>query len=123
LVAHLFGGKVQYVFSDQKKHLGFREVSLRSNPLWGDSCKGALYVSHNEHVVSVPEGFSVSATSPEIPIEGLSHPTSPIWTFQPHPEAGPKFAEQREKKVIAEPSRFRFGQGLVHNFLNFCRSK
>lgn len=123
LVAHLFGGKVQYVFPDQKKHLGFREVALQSNPLWGEACRGALYVSHNEHVVSAPSGFTVSATSPEIPIEGLAHPSMPIWTFQPHPEAGPKFLEQREKRPAADPSQFRFGQELVQRFLNFCGSK
>jgi len=120
-IAHLFGGKVQYVFNDQKKHLGFRKVKLKENRLWGAPREGELYVSHNEHVVSVPPGFLVSAESPEISIEGLCHSDLPIWTFQPHPEAGPKFQEAREDSShLSDPQKFEFGQSLVRAFLNFC---
>jgi GMP synthase-like glutamine amidotransferase len=114
LMAHLFGGKVDFVFPDQKKHLGFREVTLKENPLWGSSRKGELYVSHQEHVVSVPKDFVVTAESESIPIEGLAHASLPIWTFQPHPEKEPKSGDR---------SRFLFGHQLVDHFLHFCAGK
>lgn len=120
-IAHLFGGKVQHVFPDQKKHLGFRKVQLKENPLWGERREGELYVSHNEHVVTVPKDFSVSAESPEIAIEGLAHNHLPIWSFQPHPEAGPKFQEVREDQShLSDPKKFEFGNSLVGAFLRFC---
>jgi len=123
LIAHLHGAKVEYVFPDQKKHLGFRTVSLRKNSLWGEAQEGPLYVSHNEHVTSVPQGFEISLSSPEIPIDGLSHTSLPIWTFQPHPEATPKFLEQRENRPAMEPSQFQFGNHLVDRFLHFCKNR
>lgn len=114
LIAHLFGGKVDFVFPDQKKHLGFREVTLKENPLWGPSCKGELYVSHQEHVVTLPQHFTVTAESEAIPIEGLAHNLLPIWTFQPHPEKEPKSSDR---------SRHLFGHQLVDRFLHFCAGK
>lgn len=122
LISHLHGGKVEYVFPDQKKHLGFREVSLKENILWGNACQGSLYVSHNEHVTSVPKDFKVSATSAEIAIDGLCHNSLPIWSFQPHPEATPKFLETRENRLALEPSQFQFGNQLVDQFLHFCKN-
>jgi GMP synthase-like glutamine amidotransferase len=119
-IAHLFGGKVDYVFPDKKKHLGFRTVSLKSNSLWGEACSGPLYVSHNEQVTKLPEGFDVIASSPEIEMDGLAHRKWPIWTFQPHPEAGPKFLELREKRLAQDPTQFDFGHQLLQQFLHFC---
>ena len=119
-IAHLFGGTVSYVTPEKKKFLGFREVQLKSNPLWGNDCTGPLYVSHNEQVVTVPSGFEVSASSKDIVIDGLSHTALPIWTFQPHPEAGPKFLELREKRLASDPSQFNFGHGLLEKFLALC---
>jgi len=122
-LAHLFGAKVDYVFADKKKHLGFRSVSLKANPLWGEAKQGELYVSHNEQVITVPPDFDVCATSKEIKIDGLSHRSLPIWTFQSHPEAGPKFLELREKRTDTDPKRFEFGHQLVDLFVYFCRKK
>lgn len=122
-IAHHFGGKVEYVFKDQKKHLGFREVVLQKNSLWGASTQGELYVSHNEQVVSVPKDFEISATSQEIKIDGLSHRFLPIWSFQSHPEAGPKFLELRENKTAPDPKRFEFGHRLLDQFFLFCTKK
>lgn len=119
-IAHLFGGTVDYVYPDKKKHLGFRSVSLKSNSLWGEACAGPLYVSHNEHVIKSPSAFDVIATSSEIEIDGLAHRDLPIWTFQPHPEAGPKFLELREKRPTQDPKQFDFGHQLLERFLHFC---
>lgn len=113
-IAHLFGGKVDFVFPDKKKHLGFREVKLKENPLWGSPCKGELYVSHQEHVVNVPTDFIVTAESDSIAIEGLAHTSLPIWTFQPHPEKEPKTEDR---------ARYLFGHQLVDRFLHFCVRK
>jgi len=122
-LAHHFGAKVEYVFENQQKYLGFRKVSLQKNPLWGESKEGDLYVSHNEHVVNVPKDFVVSATSSEVKIDGLSHSSLPIWSFQSHPEAGPKFLELRENRVAPDPKRFEFGHKLIDQFIHFCLRK
>jgi len=120
MIAHHFGGKVQFVFQNKKKVRGFRNVHLNANPLWGAKpLEIPLFVSHNEVVVSCPEPMRIVGTSSEMAIEALAHKKLPIWTFQPHPEATPSFACEEGDLSDEEEKKFRFGHDLMRSFLDF----
>jgi GMP synthase-like glutamine amidotransferase len=56
LLAHMFGGIVGYLWSQEKKK-GTRIVALRKNELWVESKLGPLIYSHQEGVISCPHDF------------------------------------------------------------------
>lgn len=121
MLATMFGGRVDYVFPDKKKHLGFRQVSLtRDAGPWSAGATGPLCVSHRETVVEVPREFEIFATSAEIGPDGLRHTRLPIFTFQPHPEATPEFLQGRGVAPPADGTVFGFGNRLVDAFLDFA---
>jgi GMP synthase-like glutamine amidotransferase len=112
LIAQLFGGAIAYHSPDQHKRVGFETVSLAANPLWGPAREISLYVSHRE-IVTHPGELQSIASRPEMPFDGLAHPTLPIWTLQPHPEATAGFGNG----IAAESTAFADGHALVQRFL------
>jgi GMP synthase (glutamine-hydrolysing) len=120
MLATMFGGRVDYVFPDKKKHVGFRQLTLtRAAGPWAAGMQGPVCVSHRETVVEVPRDFEVFATSAEIATDGLRHTQLPIFTFQPHPEATPEFLQGRNMAPPADGT-LTFGHGLVDTFLAFA---
>ncbi len=120
MLAHLFGGKIDYVFLDRKSHLGTRKITLDPNPLWGTTpLQGHLCVSHCEMVADCGPALKVVGRSPEIAIEALNHPTLPVWSVQGHPEATDCFLKNRgcERSAALD-----FGHRLVDAFLRFATS-
>lgn len=119
MLAYMFGGKVNYRTPEKEKQIGFREVALTQDTLWGNAQKGKMFVSHNEIVTDAPSCMSTIATSSEYKFDGLRHKTLPIWSFQPHPEATNRFAEVRG--VTPEgATAFNFGYSLLKRFLDYC---
>jgi GMP synthase (glutamine-hydrolysing) len=112
-IAHLFGARVEQKWPTEKKQKGFRDVTLKSNRLWGEKKTGPLYVSHNEVVSNCPDGFEVVGTSALVAIEALAHQTLPVWTFQAHPEATPGFTKNESDEKLS------FGHMLVQAFFQF----
>lgn len=121
LIAHLYGGKVGYVFPDQTKLKGFRAVTLHSNRFWSTSETAPLVVSHRETVTTIPPQFQVAASSPLIPSDGLVHETLPIWTFQTHPEATAAFLRHGDIPWSGNPADFAFGHRIVQAFLEYVK--
>lgn len=121
MLAHMFGGKVDYVFPDQKKHVGLRQVSFSSDSLWGNQpLQGLLCVSHNEEVKVVPEAMTVIGKSAEVPVDALRHRTLPVWSFQSHPEAGKDFLAIRGgASGELGDHELEFGYQLIARFLNW----
>jgi len=116
-LAHLFGGRVEFM-PEKKKECGFREIELSANSLWGNrKLKGEVYVSHCEVVTATPPTFEVVGKSALVSIDAMAHRKLPVWGFQAHPEATCEFAA-RHHAVPPENSRFSFGQELVRLFLN-----
>lgn len=121
MIAHAFGGKVEYHQPDRKKHVGFREVKFRATPLCGEG-SGKVFVSHNEHVYELPPGFESFGTSDLVAIDAMKHQTLPVYSFQPHPEAIPKFADQRIPGTSSDLADFKFGHDIVRNFFLLCEA-
>jgi GMP synthase-like glutamine amidotransferase len=124
LIAHLFGAKVDFIFPDKHKHLGFRKVSLKANRLWDSrAIDGELVVSHREQVVDCPAGFEIVGSSPEIKVDALAHCQLPIWSFQSHPESTPSFLKSQGISAPSEPNKLIFGHAIMGDFLKFVSAK
>ena len=54
MLAHMFGGRVEFMYEDRAKLKGLREIQLLENPVW-ISTKAKLVVTHAEAVVALPE--------------------------------------------------------------------
>ncbi len=116
MLAHMFGGRVEWVFDDRHKHKGLRQLTLHTSPLGsGTRC---LPISHAEAVTQLPPGFSVLAESPECAIDGLRHDTLPIYGFQPHPEATEDFLDTHGiERNAASLAALSDGAGILDRFL------
>ncbi len=85
-LACLFGGETSRFsyragFTDiQLAHQGHRHPVLKNFP------KLRLGVTHGDHVVRVPQGFHLLATSDYCDCQALAHDTRPIFSVQAHPE-------------------------------------
>lgn len=123
MLAHMFGGKVKYAFEDQKKHIGTREVSFTAESVLGKAASGHLCVSHNEIVYESPKDMVVVGKSEDIEIDALRHRTLPIWSVQPHPEAGSDFLMIRGDKKALDEKELAFGYELVGAFLKLVEEK
>ncbi len=120
MIAHMFGGKVDYHSPDQKKNTGFRSVELLPSKLWDNkTLKGELFVNHNEIVVQVPDCMKTVIKSNEYENDGLEHKELPIFTFQPHPETTCLRFKCAEEKIAHTP-RLKFGHELIKCFIDFC---
>lgn len=123
MIAAMFGARVAYVTSDQKKCLGFRKVSFDPDPLWGgNATEGELFVSHLEKVVDCPVDMKTIGRSSLIETDAFKHKQLPIWTFQSHPEATPDFLALRGSPA-ASPEQYRFGHSILQAFLDHAAEK
>lgn len=121
LIAHLFNGKVGYLWDKVKKR-GTRAVNVRENKLWGNATSGSLMFSHEEGVVTCPDHFSISATSDDVLIEGLAHNTKPIWTFQCHIEGTLPFAQRGNISNENFAKAYPFGTFFLKKFIQFVEN-
>ena len=116
-LAHLFGGKVDYLWKNSKK-IGIRKVKVLINNLLIEPHEDFLVYSHREGVTKCPNEFNISAMSNMINIEGMVHKNLPIWTFQPHIEASKTFA----KRIGLSSNEFEksksYSRLLLQSFLN-----
>ncbi len=118
LLAHLLGGEVGFLHLDQHKERGLRDVSLESDPLWGNACSGPMMVSHREVVTRLPPGAVLRGSTSLVEVEAFAHVRLPVWGVQAHPEATAAFAANNGIPFDAEPSVLEFGHGLVDAFLD-----
>lgn len=118
MLAHMLGGKVDYVFPDQRKHVGMRDVQVEQTP-WFTAGHGRLVVSHCEMVSVAPPSTRVLAKSPEIAIDGLAHTKLPIWSFQSHPESTASFLASHDIHVSDVAAELSYGHRIVRGFLDY----
>ncbi len=124
MLAYLYGGKIDFLFTDKHKLQGFRETHLQKNPLWkNQKLFGELYVSHREAVTECPKSMQVMGSSSEVAIDGLCHNSLPIWSVQAHPESTPLFLQNMGDPHNVGPQAFDFGKQIIDHFLTLVRTR
>lgn len=85
LMAQQFNGKVERA---EKREYGKADVTFADHSLLtqGLDAKQTVWMSHGDHVVELPEGFRVDASTDHAPIAGFSHPERKFVGVQFHPE-------------------------------------
>lgn len=111
-IAHLMGGKVDYVLESREKQLGFRKMSFL------DGRSGEVFVSHREYVSTPAPGFQEWGRSEAFQHDALKHETLPIWTIQPHPESMPGFIGRMGFDATGCEPRLVWGHSIVQEFLD-----
>lgn len=104
LLAHLYGGLVA---PSPKPEFGPAEVKvvLRDPLFEGVPDTFTAWLSHNDEVVRLPEGFSVLASSKECVYQAVKTKTGPIYGVQFH----------------VEVEHTQYGRQILRNFLGFAR--
>jgi len=121
-LAHLLGGKIDFIYEDRKKLQGKRNIDLKKGEFWGDATSGPVIVSHRETVTSLGPECIITATSDTIAIEGFHHPKKLVWGFQAHPEAGLGFLANQKITIDDPHQNIRFGHALMKSFLDWTAS-
>ncbi|NBD25565.1 glutamine-hydrolyzing GMP synthase [Paenibacillus glycinis] len=104
LIAHQLEGKVERA---GKREYGKAEVDFiaGSELVKGLENRQTVWMSHGDHVVELPSGFRVDASTDHAPIAAMSHPERKLFAVQFHPEV--RHSVQ--------------GNEMIHNFLyNVC---
>jgi GMP synthase (glutamine-hydrolysing) len=104
LITKLRGGRVE---KTGVAEYGGRTVSLsgKSELLAGLPKESACWMSHGDSVVQMPEGFTVTAASPNFPVAAMEDCTAKLYGVQFHPEV----------------QHTEHGQDILKNFLyNIC---
>ncbi len=84
VIAHCFGGKVEKA---REKEYGPRVASVSKHPLFkGLPRQARVWMSHGDHVVSIPKGWRIIAKTPSCPICGIEDAKGKIMGVQFHPE-------------------------------------
>tara|TARA_B100000029_G_scaffold173588_3_gene170205 strand:- start:2696 stop:3370 length:675 start_codon:yes stop_codon:yes gene_type:complete len=116
-IANMFGGTIDYLWDDNEKKRGTRQVKLNSHSILEDSAEGDLIYSHREGVTICPSEFEISISSEMVKIDGITHQSKPIWGVQPHIEATYAFAKRSGVLEDRFHPAFQFGTRILDRFL------
>ncbi|MEM9839475.1 MAG: type 1 glutamine amidotransferase [Pseudomonadota bacterium] len=116
LIARAFGARVEK--ADAGWGVGVHTYEVVGDAPWGEGpSRFACAVSHQDQVLSLPEGFRRVAASAFTPFGALAHETLPVLSFQMHPEFDHDFASAlmdiRSDRIPAE--RAELGQMTLRN--------
>ena len=116
LIGHIYGGKVEPLWSGEKKQ-GERVVHVKKSEVWGESSSGPLLYSHQDGITKVPPGFEVIAESDLVSADAIASKTEPVWGFQTHLEATQAFVDDHNLPVKDATASFRFGHSILDKFI------
>ncbi|NJB67389.1 GMP synthase (glutamine-hydrolysing) [Desulfobaculum xiamenense] len=87
LLAHNLGGRVT---ASEDREYGRADLDLTGQCALWDGLEGkanhVVWMSHGDHVEEIPEGFSVVACTPSVPVAAMADPERRIYCLQFHPE-------------------------------------
>jgi GMP synthase (glutamine-hydrolysing) len=86
LVAQQLGGEVQETGGGEYGRTELTRSGHTSVLLEGLPVEQAVWMSHGDAIVGVPDGFVVTASSPGAPVAALEHPERGVYGVQFHPE-------------------------------------
>lgn len=100
LMAHQLHGKVEKA---SKREYGKAAIRfIEDSPLVHELSKElTVWMSHGDHVIDLPQGFYVTASTEHAPIAAMSHPEKKLYGVQFHPEV----------------SHTTHGNEMIHNFI------
>jgi len=103
LIAHKLGGKIE---SGSNKEYGYTEIDcLNESGILSDTApRQRVWMSHGDHVVEMPDGYEIVASTDQVPIAAYRSADNKIFGVQFHPEV----------------SHTEFGSKILDNFLNIC---
>ena len=116
LIGHIYGGKVEPLWSGEKKQ-GKRTVRIKKSAIWGKQTSGPWLYSHQDGVTTVPPGFEIIADSDLVSTDAIASKSEPVWGFQTHPEATQAFVDDHNLPVKDTKESFRFGHSLLDKFI------
>ena len=98
-MAHLLGGEVAQspVHEFGKTPVAFSQSSL----LFGEVPDSVCWMSHNDYIAKLPEGFVSSAHSAHCPVAAMERPEKKLYAVQFHPEV----------------EHTQYGSAIIKNFL------
>lgn len=84
-MVHVLGGKVAHA---EKREYGFAELQIKSaDGIFVDvETHTRCWMSHGDSIVSLPDGFAITAFTPNTPIAAMVHHEKQLFGFQFHPE-------------------------------------
>ena len=116
LIGHIYGGKVEPLWSGEKKQ-GERIVRLKKSNIWGEPSTGPLLYSHQDGITEVPPGFEIIAESDLVSTDAIASKSEPVWGFQTHLEATQAFVDEHNLPVKDAMESFKFGHSLLDKFI------
>ena len=91
LLAHLAGGRVEFLTQDRKKLLGLRWSRFTDEGRLVPSGRYCVIASHREGVVEMPGSWRVTAEREGSPFDAIEHRERNLFGVQFHPEAAGEF--------------------------------
>jgi GMP synthase (glutamine-hydrolysing) len=84
-IVHALGGKVAYA---EKREYGFSELNIeQADGLFnGVALQTRCWMSHGDSIVGLPDGFDITAFTPNTPIAAMVHREKQLYGLQFHPE-------------------------------------
>jgi GMP synthase (glutamine-hydrolysing) len=86
-LAEQFGGQVT---SSKAKEFGHAEIVIEENSVLFEGFSSGssidVWMSHGDHVSTLPDKFKLVASTPSAPIAAMQHSEKPIFALQFHPE-------------------------------------
>lgn len=103
-LAEQYGGQVT---TSKTKEFGHASITIEtaSNIFEGFEAGSSMdvWMSHGDHVSSLPDQFNLIASTPSVPIAAMAHTKKPIYALQFHPEV----THTTEGNIILENFVFR----------------
>lgn len=106
LIAHKIGGEIE---SGSNKEYGYTEINCGNETgiLADTAPKQKVWMSHGDHVVKLPKGYEILASTEQVPVAAYKSSDNMIFGVQFHPEV----------------SHTEYGSKILDNFLNICTDR